>query len=207
MTTPKLISETLTLREIKGNDIFGYYQIRSDSETMNQFGGSVLENDLDRKDLVMRMRIEREQNKLFFWTITLHEEKDFIGFVRLYNYNGEYFDLLFSAMGEDRYDKEFLKKVDRENGWEIEYALLKEYRNKGVMTEAVSMVLNFCSENNISPIYAKIISLKNQVSEKVLLSNSFKRLMPLIPDLSFLNRSDVNFIIENNEYGMMYVKY
>ncbi len=207
MTTPKLSSETLVLREIKSNDIFGYYQILSDAATMQQFGGPVLDNDLDRKDTVMRMKIEREQNKSFFWTITLREEKEFIGFVRLFSYNSEYYDLSFSAMGDYRYDNEFLKEVDRENGWELDYALLPEYRNRGIMTEAVSLVLNFCSEVSLSPVYAKINSLKNQASEKVLVLNSFKRLMPLIHDLSMLNSSNAKSIIENKEYGMMYVKH
>lgn len=207
MTTPKLSSEALILREIKSNDIFGYYQILSDAETMQQFGGPVLDNDLDRKDMVMKMRVEREQNKSFFWTITLRDEKEFIGFVRLFSYNSEYYDLSFSAMGERRYDEEFLKEVDREKGWEIDYALLREYRNKGIMTEAVSMVLNFCSEINLSPIYAKINSLKNQASERVLVSNSFSRLMPLIHDLSILYNPNVNSVIENMEYGMMYVRH
>lgn len=207
MTTPKLTSDNLILREIKSNDIFGYYQILSDVETMQQFGGPVLNNDLDRKDTVMRMKIEREQNKSFFWTVTLREEKEFIGFVRLYSYNSEYYDLSFSAMGDYRYDPNFLKEIDRENGWEIDYALLREYRNKGIMTEAVSMVLEYCSESNLSPIYAKINSLKNQASERVLVSNSFKRLMPMIHDLSMLNSPDVNSIIENRDYGMMYVRH
>mgnify|MGYP000875839842 FL=1 len=203
----KLTSENLILREMKSNDIFGYYQILSDAITMQQFGGPVLENDLDRKDTVIRMKIEREQNKSFFWTITLREEREFIGFVRLFSYASEYYDLSFSAMGDYRNDTDFLKEVNRKNGWEIDYALLKEYRNKGIMTEAVRMVLKFTSDCNLSPIYAKINSLKNQASEKVLISNSFKRLMPLIHDLSILNSQDPSSIIENKEYGMMYVRY
>jgi RimJ/RimL family protein N-acetyltransferase len=207
MTTPKLTSETLILREIKSNDIFGCYQILSDPITMQQFGGPVLDNDLDRKDMVMRMKIEREQNKSFFWTVTLREEREFIGFVRLFSYNSEYFDLSFSAMGQHINDESFLSEVDRKNGWELDYALLPDYRNRGIMTEAVGLVLNFCSEINLSPIYAKINSIKNRPSERVLVSNSFKRLMPLVYDIEALKGPNANSIIENGEYGMMYVKH
>ena len=206
MTTPKLISDKLLLREIKSNDIFGYYEIVSDAETMQQFGGPTVENDLERKDTVMRMKVEREQNISYFWTITLRGEKEFIGFIRMFSYNSNYYDLSFSAMGEQRFNEDFLKEIDRNNGWEIDYALLKNHRNKGIMKEALSLVLDFCSENNISPVYAKINSLKNQPSEKVLVANSFKRLMPLM-DLSVLERPDIDTIIQNKDYGMMYVKY
>ncbi len=81
--TPKLSTQRIMLREIKANDIFGYYEILSDKETMNQFGGPVMDNDIDRKDIVTRMKVEREKNISYFWSIILQDEKEFIGFVRL----------------------------------------------------------------------------------------------------------------------------
>ena len=111
--TPKLLTERLILREIKGNDIFGYSEILSDSETMKLFGGPLLTNDLDNKDFVQRMKAEREKGISYFWTITLKDEKEFIGFVRLMSYNSSYYDASFSSIGEHRFDTEFLKYFDR----------------------------------------------------------------------------------------------
>ena len=76
--TPKLLTERLILREIKGNDIFGYYEILSDPQTMKLFGGPFLTNDLDNKDFVQRMKSEREKGISYLWTITLKEEKEFV---------------------------------------------------------------------------------------------------------------------------------
>lgn len=202
---PKLSTQRITLREIKANDIFGFYEILSDKETMSQFGGPVMDNDIDRKDIVTRMKVEREKNISYFWSIIQQEEKEFIGFVRLYSYNSDYFELSFSAMGDHINDEEFLSQVDRLNGWEIDYALQPKFRNKGIMSEAVELVINYCNENSILPVYAKVNSLKNEASVKVLLNNSFDKLMPLIADPSILKTKDIDTIIRDKDLGMMYV--
>jgi RimJ/RimL family protein N-acetyltransferase len=41
----KIVTDRLTLREIKSKDIFGYSEIFSDKETMEQFGASTINND------------------------------------------------------------------------------------------------------------------------------------------------------------------
>ena len=53
------------------------------------------------------------------------------------SYKTSYYDSSFSAMGEMRNSSEILQYIDR-NGWEIEYALLKNFRGKGIMKEARS---------------------------------------------------------------------
>lgn len=208
--TPKLFTERLILREIKGNDIFGFYEILSDPHTMKQFGGPVLTNDLDNKDFVQRMKSEREKGISYFWTITLKEEKEFIGFIRLMSYSSDYYDASFSSIGEHRFDSEFLKYIDivnryidRVNGWEIDYALIKSQRNKGIMREAVRAVLEFCEKENLSPIYAKVTSMTNIATVKVLRRHNFQDHLPLV-DTKLLEKYDAKTIIENNEIGMIF---
>ena len=188
--TQKLITESLVLREIKGNDLFGYYEILSDPETMKLFGGPLLKNDIDNKDFVQKMKEEREKGITFFWAITLKEEKEFIGFVRLLSYNSDYYDISFKAAGEYRFNEEFLKYFDRVNGWEIDYALLKSHRNKGIMRDAIKAVLEFCKSEKLSPIYAKVNSMANLPTIKVLKHNNFQDLMKSLND--------------NKELGMIY---
>ena len=201
--TPKLLTERLVLREIKGNDIFGYYEILSEPETMKLFGGPLLTNDLDIKDFVQRIRFERDKGISYFWTITLREEKEFVGFIRLLSYNSEYYDASFSSIGEHKFDSEFLKNIDRANGWELVYALIKIQRNKGIMSEAVGAVLEFCNAENLSPIYAKVNSMTNIATVKVLRHHKFANFLPQI-DPKLLEKYDANTIIENNLMGMIF---
>jgi RimJ/RimL family protein N-acetyltransferase len=198
---PKLKSERLTLREIKNTDIFGYYEIFSDSETMKLFGGHVLRNDIGNKDFIQQMKSERENGILFLWTITFKEEKEFIGFVRLRSYNSYFYDISFSSMGEHRFDDEFLEYFDRDNGWEIDYALVKRHRNKGLMLEALREVIKFCRASNISPIYAKVNSIANSASIKVLRNCDFREHVPLI-NPKLLKTNELQKTFEKGLNGM-----
>lgn len=200
--TPKLTTFRLILREIKGNDLFGYNEIVSDTETMKLFGGRIL-NELDNRDFIERMKIERGKGISYFWTITLKEEKEFIGFVRLMSYNSIYYDASFEALGEHKFDDEILKYFDRKNAWEIDYALLKNQRNKGIMAEAVEAVMKFCQMEQISVIFAKVKSLKNEATIRVLENNNFHACLPQIDNKIFKNY-DVKEMIEKKECGMIY---
>lgn len=174
----KIVTDRLTLREIKSNDIFGYSELFSDRETMKLFGGPPVTNDLEIKNVIEQKRREEDEGISLFWTITLSDEREFIGFIRLMSYNSIYFDLSFESMGVMKNSPDLLKYIDKKNGWEIDYALLKDYRNKGIMTETIFAIHDFCRENNISPIYAKVNSLENKSTVSVLLKTGFKEHLP-----------------------------
>ena len=201
--TPKLTTSRLILREIKGNDLFGYYEIRSDKATMQLLGGPILTNDFELKNFVEQMKHERENGISYFWTIVLKEEKEFIGFVRLMSYKSNYYDASFSALGEHKFDSEFLKNFDRENGWEIDYALLIDQRNKGIMKEALGAVLEFCQLENINPVYAKVSHMTNIATVRVLKHHKFQDHLPQI-DQRLFEKYNLETIIKNNEFGMIY---
>ena len=171
-------TDRLTLREIKSKDIFGYTELVSDRETMKLFGGSPVLSDVEIKDVIHQKRHEENEGISFFWTITLSEEREFIGFIRLMSYKSFYFDLNFGAWGKWIYSPGFLKLFDRENGWEIEFALLKDYRNQGIMTESISAIQDFCRKNRISPVYARVNSIENKSTISVLLKTGFFEHMP-----------------------------
>ena len=174
----KIKTDRLILREIKSKDIFGYSELFADRETMEQFGGPPLTNDLELKNVIEIKRKEYERKISIFWVVTLIDEKEFAGFIRLMSYNSYYFDASFEAMGDLKNSPELLEYIDKDNGWEIDYALLKEYRNKGIMTETLSAVKNFCINNNISPLYAKVNSLSNKATVSVLSKNGFSEHLP-----------------------------
>jgi RimJ/RimL family protein N-acetyltransferase len=175
----RIETERLLLREFKSKDVFEYSEIFSDKKTMDMFGGPPLENDLDLKWTIDKARIDLESNSAFFWVVTLKSEKRFIGFIRLMSYKSDYFDRSYGAMGEYRNDPIFLQKIDKVNGWEIDYALLHDYRNYGYMTEAINNVIYHCGTLNYSPIYAKVNSMKNTPTIKVLEKVGFEEFIPL----------------------------
>lgn len=174
----KIVTPRLILREIKSKDIFGYSELLSDEATMKLFGGAPVRSDLEIKNVIENKRKEYEEGISIFWVITLIEEKEFIGFIRLMNYNSSYFDASFAAMGELKNSTELLSYIDKTNGWEIDYALFKEYRGHGIMTESIRHVLNHCIDNDIAPVYAKVNSLTNKATVAVLLKNDFGELLP-----------------------------
>lgn len=179
MAVPKFITERLAIREMKVKDIFGHTELFFDTETMKLFGGATLTNELDSKNVVEFKRREFENGAALFWVITLTEDREFIGFIRLKSYSSYYFDNSFSAMGELRNSTEFLEYIDKK-GWELDYALLKNYRSKGIMNEALKVILDYCKEQNFLPIYAKVNSLQNFATVNLLMKNSFKELLPQI---------------------------
>jgi ribosomal-protein-alanine N-acetyltransferase len=177
MTFPKLVTKNLTLRELKSKDIFDLMALLSDSETMKLFGGGALKSDLDAKGLIENIRLDFESGDAIFWVITLSDEREFIGFIKIMAYKGHYFDASFASLGELKNDPKLLEYIDK-TGWETDYALLKPYRQKGIMTEALRAVLEYCSANAHSPLYAKVNSLKNKATLALLISNNFIACLP-----------------------------
>jgi ribosomal-protein-alanine N-acetyltransferase len=178
MSVPRLNTDRLLLREIKSKDIFEYSELFSDQETMDLFGGPPISNDLEIKNTIIRLNREYEKGQSIFWVITLTNDKEFIGFIRLMSYNSFYFDASYEVMGDMKHGQEFLQYIDKDNGWEIDYALLKQYRRRGIMTEALVSVFGYCRQVGIKPVYAKVNSITNKSTIGVLKKNNFKELLP-----------------------------
>lgn len=177
MSLEKITSNNLTLREIKSKDMFAYSELFSDEETMELFGGTLVKNLLDVKNVVKNIQNDFIENKAIFWSITENEDREFIGFVRLMNYESDYFDISFEVMGDLKDSSEFNKYIGRK-GWEIDYALLRDFRGKGIMTESLIAVLNFCENNKLLPLFAKVTSNLNKPTIKVLEKCGFKEHLP-----------------------------
>jgi hypothetical protein len=71
------------------------------------------------------------------------------------------------------------------------------------MTEAVGEVLEFCKAENLSPIYAKVNSMTNAATVKVLRHHKFADHLPQI-DPKLLEKYDAKTIVENNLMGMTF---
>jgi len=181
MITQKLKTNRLILRGIKSDDVFGCFEILSDTETMILYGGVGLSSDLEIANFISTIRKQEADNIGFFWSIITQLDKEFIGFIKLMNYESSYFDMSYAAMGELRNSPEFKEYVDRK-GWEINYVLLKEYRGFGYMTEAINAIVEFATIENLNPIYAKVVSISNKSTIRVLQKNNFSELIQTISD-------------------------
>ena len=178
MSVEKITSDNLILREIKSKDIFAYSELFSDTDTMALFGGAPVNNVLDLKNVISSKQNEARLNQALFWSITEVEEREFVGFIRLMNYESFYFDSSYEVMGSLKDSPEFSKYIERK-GWEMDYALLSDYRGKGIMSESINLVLKLCAERGLKPIYAKVNSNSNKSTIRVLIKNGFQEHLPL----------------------------
>lgn len=173
MKAPKFISERLILRAIKANDIFDIAEIVSDKETSELFGGIEKENDLYMFNFVELIQEDRQANTSFFWSITMKENLDFIGFIRLISCQSE-----DSNINNLLYLEGYTDSTDN-NGWEIDYVLLKPYRGNRYMSESINVILNFAINERLLPMYARVQSVKNKSSIAILKKYGFKDLFPI----------------------------
>ena len=85
----------------------------------------------------------------------------------------------------------------------VKERLTKSQRNKGIMREAVGAVLEFCTSENISPLYARVNSMTNSATVKILRYHGFEDHLPQV-DPILLKTYGAKKIIEKNEMGMIF---
>lgn len=176
----RIETENLVLRKLKLEDLFGYYEFKSDFDTMQLFGGRSIHYDKELQDFITFINEDSSKGNLLFWTITLKGMNEFIGFFRAIKYDSHLFGQSFYEVEKYAESTEFKISVDRKNGWEIDYALLPKFRGKGIMSEAADAILKYMLRDlYIKVIYAKVASIKNESSIKVLKKNLFTELFPV----------------------------
>ena len=185
MSIEKLTSTNLILRELKSKDLLSYFDLLADSETMTFFGGPTVNNVLDLNNVITKKLTEFKLNQSHFWVITEVEEREFVGFIRIMNYESFYFDASYESMGSLKDSAPFNQFINRK-GWEVEYALLPEFRNRGIMNECLNLVLKYCKEKSFTPIYAKVNSMSNKPSINVLIKNKFREYLQMQNQLGTL---------------------
>lgn len=117
---PLLTTERLLLRQLSANDVNEIFQLRSD-EKHNEFidrpGATSLQDALS---FISKIEAFYENGETFFWAISLKDEPKLAGTITLWN-------------------------LDKENNKaELGYELLAAQQGKGIMTEAMVAVLDFC---------------------------------------------------------------
>ena len=147
---PIISSERLILRNVLESDALDILNLRSNDLVIKYIDRPKMKTKEEALKFILDRKKDNDENKVFYWGITLKSNKKLIGTICLWNFSE---------------DKKYA---------EIGYDLLPEYHNKGYMNEALINVLEFgFIEKNITTIEA-FTSYKNNSSIKLLEKNNFK---------------------------------
>lgn len=148
---PDLETTRLELRRITINDIVDLFNLRSNNEVMLYIKRSVPITIDEIAILIQKMEDMINSNNGIVWGITLKGESRIIG-----------------SIGLHRIEKENFRA-------EVGYMLLPEFWHKGIMSEAIQVLLRFGFETiNLHSIQANI-DPRNTRSKNVLLKFNFEK--------------------------------
>ena len=127
----RFLTDRLILRTLTEFDSFEVLGIRS-HPVINQFlHRDSPKNTFEALDFILNIQRKSANGEIFFLGIALQNKPELIGTICLWNFSG-----------------------DRKTA-ELGYELLPEYHGKGIMSEAVTFILNFGLEDlNVSKIEA-----------------------------------------------------
>lgn len=145
----KLETERLILKPIDESNVEDILKIRS-NKTTNQFVKRIPpKNNYDALDFILTIKKRVQNNETFYFGITYKNQQNLLGTICLYRFS------------EDRTEAE------------VGYELLPDYHRKGIMSEALSAVLNFgFNELNLQEILA-FTNKFNKNSKGLLLKHDF----------------------------------
>lgn len=145
----KLETERLQLKKINESHVEDILKIRS-NEFINRFvQRNSPKNNYDALQFILTIKQRTENNRTFYWGISLKDQPYLIGTICLWNFS------------EDR-------KVA-----EVGYELLPEYHRKGIMSEVLATVNDFAfRELHLDEIVA-MTHQDNESSKRLLLKHHF----------------------------------
>lgn len=145
----KLETERLILKPINESHVEDILKIRS-NEVLNRFVKRIPpKNNYDALDFILTIKKRVQNNETFYFGITYKNQQNLLGTICLYRFS------------EDRTEAE------------VGYELLPDYHRKGIMSEALSAVLNFgFNELNLQEILA-FTNKFNKNSKGLLLKHDF----------------------------------
>ena len=146
-----LASERLLLRQITPGDVNEIFALRSDPETMKYIPRPLVTSIDEAMNHIEMIQDKTEKNEGINWAITLKGSSKMIGIIGHYRVKWEHFRS------------------------EIGYMLLPEYQGKGIISEAIQLMINYGFYEMQMHSLEAIIDPKNTASAKVLEKNNFVR--------------------------------
>lgn len=116
---PVLETDRLILRRIEDKDARVFYRMYSDKEVMKYFGKELFSSFKQAEDKVKLEKSAFETKEAIRWAITLKPEDDMIGSGGFWKINKEHYRA------------------------EIGYDLLPDFHRRGIMSEAVKVMIEF----------------------------------------------------------------
>jgi [ribosomal protein S5]-alanine N-acetyltransferase len=146
---PVLETERLTLSRLSNDDLIGVKKLRGNPENMKFIPRPLIKTDEEGLAHIKLINDRIDSNEAINWSISLKNKSEFIGLLGLYKIHIENFRA------------------------EIGYMILPEFKNQGIISEAVLAVNNYgFNVMNLHSIEA-VIDPRNLASEKVLIKNGF----------------------------------
>lgn len=145
----KLETERLQLKEINESNVEDILKIRS-NEIINQFvQRNSPKNNYDALQFILTIKERTRNNETFYWGISLKDQPNLIGTICLWKFSD-----------------------DRKQA-EVGYELLPDYHRKGIMSEALTAVVNYGFNTlNLQEIVA-MTNKFNENSKGLLLKHDF----------------------------------
>lgn len=145
----ELTTGRLILRQLKATDDNEIFKLRSDDD-INQYLDRPKETSIEEsRQFILRINNGINENKSFYWAITLKENPRLIGTICLWN------------ISEDK------KTV------ELGYELNKKFQGQGIMSEAIKKVIEFAFQNIGVATIEAYTHKDNLKSTSLLLKNNF----------------------------------
>lgn len=145
----RIETDRLILKAIDESHVEDVLKIRSNKITNQFVKRNQPKNNYDALDFILTIKKRTQNNETFYWGISEKDQQNVIGTICLYRFS------------EDRTEAE------------VGYELLPDYHRKGIMSEALTAVLNYgFNELNLQEIVAKTNKF-NENSKGLLLKHDF----------------------------------
>ena len=161
---PDLETERLYLRRVANEDVNEIFLLRSNKETMKFIPRPLAKTEEDALAHIALIDSKIVANEGINWAITLKNNSKLIGIIGHYRIKPENYRA------------------------EIGYMLLPEYHGKGIITEAINVVVKYGFEKMKLHSIEAIIDPENYASEKVLQKNGFVKEAHLIENECYEGR-------------------
>lgn len=146
---PILTTERLVLRKLSLNDEQAIFTLRTDIEVNKYLDRPICNSVDDARKFIQTVNTNIDNNKAFYWAITLANNNVLVGTICLFGFSEEH------------------------KNCEIGYELLPNYQSQGIMTEAVEKVMDYALNTLQVQKIEAFVHQNNQPSIKLLEKFSF----------------------------------
>lgn len=148
---PVLYTDRLRLRQLREEDAPLLFSIRSNAEVAQYLDRPLATSPNDAIEFIQKINQQVEENKVIFWAIELKEQEGLVGSVCLWNI------------------------AEQKHSAETGYELHPNYQGRGIMKEALELVIHFGFETMCLQAIQAFVHPENQASLALLQKFQFEQ--------------------------------